>query len=152
MTLGSVIILSHSTPVGLVWREFGGLKPDQWVLGNGQVSIWDHFWMIMCHFKKGPISTRIFQIFPMVGGRLSPRPRRSGYDGTIRTSREPRQVVIRFMTKERLNKREHHHRNWHSRFLSCPREPHFSFGKASFVMVYKCYRVYGDKSWDIQNT
>ena len=25
--------------MGLVWREFGGLNLDQWVLGNGQVSI-----------------------------------------------------------------------------------------------------------------
>ena len=50
MTLGSVISssqtgtsLTHYTPVGLVWREFRGLNPDQWVLGNGQVSILDHF-------------------------------------------------------------------------------------------------------------
>jgi len=35
--------LTHSTPVCLVWREFGGLNLDQWVLGNGQVSILDQF-------------------------------------------------------------------------------------------------------------
>ena len=40
---GSIISLSHPTPVGLVWREFGVLSLDQWVLGNGQVSILDHF-------------------------------------------------------------------------------------------------------------
>ena len=48
MTLGSVSqsksTLTHSTPVCLVWREFGGLNIDQWVLGNGQVSILDQFW------------------------------------------------------------------------------------------------------------
>ena len=47
MTLGSVSqsksTLTHSTPVYLVWREFGGLNLDQWVLGNGQVSISDQF-------------------------------------------------------------------------------------------------------------
>ena len=50
MTLWSIISSSHTgtslthfTPVALVWREFGGRNPDQWVLGNGQVSIWDHF-------------------------------------------------------------------------------------------------------------
>ena len=32
-----------STPVCLVWREFGGLNLDKWVLGNGQVSISDQF-------------------------------------------------------------------------------------------------------------
>ena len=35
--------LTHSTPDGLVWREFGGLNLDQWLLGNGQVSILDQF-------------------------------------------------------------------------------------------------------------
>ena len=35
--------LTHSTPVCLVWRGFGGLNLDQWVLGNGQVSILDQF-------------------------------------------------------------------------------------------------------------
>ena len=30
-------------PVRLVWHEFGGLNLDQWVLGNGQLSISDHF-------------------------------------------------------------------------------------------------------------
>ena len=35
--------LTHSTPVCLVWHEFGSLNPDQWVLGNGQVSISDQF-------------------------------------------------------------------------------------------------------------
>ena len=30
---------THSMPVSLVWREFGDLNLDQWVLGNGQVSI-----------------------------------------------------------------------------------------------------------------
>ena len=35
--------LTHSTPVCLVWHEFGGLNLDQWVLGNGQVSISDQF-------------------------------------------------------------------------------------------------------------
>ena len=34
---------THSTPVCLVWCEFGGLNLDQWVLGNGQVSISDLF-------------------------------------------------------------------------------------------------------------
>ena len=34
---GLIISLSHPTPVGLVWREFGGLNLDLWVLGNGQV-------------------------------------------------------------------------------------------------------------------
>ena len=43
MTLGSVISLHHSTQVGLVWREFGGLNLDQWVPGNDQVSISDQF-------------------------------------------------------------------------------------------------------------
>ena len=33
--------LTHSTPVCLVWHEFGGLNLDQWVLGNGQESILD---------------------------------------------------------------------------------------------------------------
>ena len=27
----------------LVWREFWGLNLDQWILGNGQVSISDQF-------------------------------------------------------------------------------------------------------------
>ena len=40
---GLIISLSHPTPVGLVWREFGVLSLDQWVLGNGQVSILDNF-------------------------------------------------------------------------------------------------------------
>ena len=35
--------MTHLTPVCLVWREFGGLNLDQWVLGNGQVSISDQF-------------------------------------------------------------------------------------------------------------
>ena len=35
--------LSHPTPIGLVWREFGVLSHEQWVLGNGQVSILDQF-------------------------------------------------------------------------------------------------------------
>ena len=35
--------MTHSTPVCLVWREFGGLNLDQWVLGNVQVSILDLF-------------------------------------------------------------------------------------------------------------
>ena len=35
--------MTHSTPVCLVWHEFGGLNLDQWVLGNGQVSILDQF-------------------------------------------------------------------------------------------------------------
>ena len=39
----SVISLSHPTPVGLVWREFGVFSLDQWPLGNGQVSILDQF-------------------------------------------------------------------------------------------------------------
>ena len=50
MTLESVISpsqmgtsMTHSTHVCLVWREFGGLNLDQWVLGNGQVSILDQF-------------------------------------------------------------------------------------------------------------
>ena len=43
MTLGSVISLSHPTPIGLVWREFGGLNLDQWVLGYGEVYILDQF-------------------------------------------------------------------------------------------------------------
>ena len=43
MTLGSVISLNHPSQVGLVWREFGGLNLDQWVLDNGQVSISDQF-------------------------------------------------------------------------------------------------------------
>ena len=34
---------TDSMPVCLVWREFGGLNLDQWVLGNGQVSILDQF-------------------------------------------------------------------------------------------------------------
>ena len=38
-----IISLSHPTPVGLVWREFRVLSLDQWVLGNGQVSILDQF-------------------------------------------------------------------------------------------------------------
>ena len=33
--------LTPSTPVCLVWREFGGLNLDEWVLGNGQESISD---------------------------------------------------------------------------------------------------------------
>ena len=45
----SVISLSHPTPVGLVWREFGDLSRDQWVLGNGQVSILDQ---IRCDFDE----------------------------------------------------------------------------------------------------
>ena len=45
--------VTHSTPVCLVWREFGNLNLDQWVQGNGQVSILDQFWIILCHFKKG---------------------------------------------------------------------------------------------------
>ena len=44
---GSIISLSHPTPVGLVWREFGVLSLDHWVLGNGQVSILDQ---IRCDF------------------------------------------------------------------------------------------------------
>ena len=40
---GLIINLSLPTPVGLVWREFGVLSLDQWVLGNGQVSILDQF-------------------------------------------------------------------------------------------------------------
>ena len=40
---GSIISLSHPTQVGLVWREFGDLSLDQWVLGSGQVSILDQF-------------------------------------------------------------------------------------------------------------
>ena len=47
MTLWSVSqsksTLTHSTPVCLVWREFGGLNLDQWVLVNGQVSVSDKF-------------------------------------------------------------------------------------------------------------
>ena len=50
MTLGSVIsqsqigaIMTHSTPVCLVWRDFGGLNLDQWVPDIGQVSISDQF-------------------------------------------------------------------------------------------------------------
>ena len=39
----SVISLSHPNPVGLVWREFGVLSLDQWVLGSSQVSIFDQF-------------------------------------------------------------------------------------------------------------
>ena len=35
--------MTHLTPVYLVWREFGGLNLDQWVLGNGQESILDQF-------------------------------------------------------------------------------------------------------------
>ena len=35
--------MTHLTPVCLVWREFGGLNLDQWVLGNDQVSILDQF-------------------------------------------------------------------------------------------------------------
>ena len=35
--------MTHSTPVCLVWREFGGLNLDQWVLGNDQVSIPEKF-------------------------------------------------------------------------------------------------------------
>ena len=31
--------LTYLTPVCLVWRAFGGLNLDQWVLGNGQESI-----------------------------------------------------------------------------------------------------------------
>ena len=55
MTLGSVISpiqmgtsLIHSTPVCLVWREFGGLNLDQWVLGNGKVSISDQLRCLVC--------------------------------------------------------------------------------------------------------
>ena len=40
---GLIISLSHPTPVSLVWREFGVLNLDLWVLGSGQVSISDHF-------------------------------------------------------------------------------------------------------------
>ena len=54
MTLGSVSQSKSDgdkydplTPVCLVWREFGGLNLDQWVLGNGQVSISDQ---IRCDF------------------------------------------------------------------------------------------------------
>ena len=61
-----IISLSHPTPVGLDWREFGGLNLDLWVLGNGQVSISDQLRMILCLFKKGLISTGIFLKFPMV--------------------------------------------------------------------------------------
>ena len=44
----SVISLSHPTPVGLVWREFGVVSLDQWPLGNGQVSISDNFRCDFC--------------------------------------------------------------------------------------------------------
>ena len=40
---GLIISLSLPTRVGLVWREFGVLSLDQWVLGNSQVSILDQF-------------------------------------------------------------------------------------------------------------
>ena len=47
MTLWSVSqsksTLTLSTPFSLVWREFGGLNLDQWVLVNGQVSVSDKF-------------------------------------------------------------------------------------------------------------
>ena len=36
---GTVIRFNHPPPLGLVWHEFGVLSLDQWVLGNGQVSI-----------------------------------------------------------------------------------------------------------------
>ena len=35
--------LTHFTPVPLYWHEFWGLNLDQWVWGNGQVSILDQF-------------------------------------------------------------------------------------------------------------
>ena len=40
---GTVISFSHLTPLGLVWREFGVVSLDQWVLGNRQVSVLDQF-------------------------------------------------------------------------------------------------------------
>ena len=52
MTLGSEISLSQPTPVGLVWHEFRGLNLDQWVLGNGQVSISDQFKDDFVSFQK----------------------------------------------------------------------------------------------------
>ena len=52
MTLGSEISLSQPTLVGLVWHEFRGLNLDQWVLGNGQVSISDQFMDDFVSFQK----------------------------------------------------------------------------------------------------
>ena len=40
---GTEIRFNHPTPLGLVWREFGVLSLDQWVLGNSQVPVSDQF-------------------------------------------------------------------------------------------------------------
>ena len=48
--------MTHSTPVCLVWREFGDLNLDQWVLGHGQVSILDQF---RCDFDASTSATHL---------------------------------------------------------------------------------------------
>ena len=62
MTLGLEISLSQPTPVGLVWREFWGLNIDQWVLGNGQVSISDQFKDDFVSFQKRALTISGFPI------------------------------------------------------------------------------------------
>ena len=69
------------------------------------------------------------------GGRLTPRTVREWRNVT--DERWQGVIQIRNMTNKRPNKREDHHSNWHNKgYLSCPREHHFSFGEASFVLVF----------------
>ena len=68
---GVRISLNHSTQVGLVWREFGGLNLDHWVLGNGQVSISDQFKDDFVSFQKRALT---ISGFPIVRTFLGPLP------------------------------------------------------------------------------